>query len=389
MTRHRNLRLVICLAALCASCRTAHETAFEGESTKLRQTQIVATLDTPMAPGKNVIWCAAFQCAWKALQKDVVGEPIKLAGGGALVASLNNADDPSAHIPDSCIYRAAGWVADGILAKIRSDMKSKFPGREPPELRYDSRDGAAVAYAYLGASSPFGVPYDEVAMSFADGAGKTTMVDAFGMRAFELRERLSSQPCLLFSKIRPVVDAAGMDAEEIAEFAVDLDRHSSPHQIVVASIPRTKTLADAYQHVQHAIAAPDNKTADVDGELLVPKLRWRIIHRFAGLEGRAFENESRRSRYIEVAREDITFRLDHRGAELEAEAVVGDVFSSTPSYVFKGPFLVYMKARGADVPYFVMWVENDELLLESVLPEETEEEEIDDIFVESEELDDE
>lgn len=383
--------LAVCLMVLCVSCRTMQESAFDGKSTELQRTQIVATLDTPMEPGKNVIWCAAFQCAWKALQEDVVGEPVRLTGGGALVASLNSADDPSAHMPDSCVYRAAGLVADGILAKIRSDMKSKFPDRAPPELPYDSRKLAAVAYAYLRVSSPFGVPYREGSMLFTGGAGKATMVDAFGRGDNELDAKLTSQPSLLFCKMRPVEDPFDDDREEMVEFAVDLDRHSSPHQIVVASIPRAKTLADAYKHVQRAISESDNKTAYLDGKLLVPKLHWRIIHRFADLEGRTFENKSLRMLYIDVAREDITFRLDHRGAELAAEAVVGVAFSVPTPYVFKGPFLIYMKARDSDMPYFVMWVDNDELLTKTASPEETEEEEIDDIFGDSEdeELEDE
>jgi hypothetical protein len=31
-------------------------------------------------------------------------------------------------------------------------------------------------------------------------------------------------------------------------------------------------------------------------------------------------------------------------------------------YLFDKPFLVYMKKRGAEHPFFVMWVDNAELL---------------------------
>ncbi len=51
--------------------------SFAGDSKDLKQTQIVATLDTPMEKGKNVIWCASFQAAWKA----VAGQAREGAGG--------------------------------------------------------------------------------------------------------------------------------------------------------------------------------------------------------------------------------------------------------------------------------------------------------------------
>jgi len=38
-------------------------------------------------------------------------------------------------------------------------------------------------------------------------------------------------------------------------------------------------------------------------------------------------------------------------------------YLSGPSrFIGDGPFLVYLKKRGAALPYFVMWVDNDELL---------------------------
>ena len=44
---------------------------YEGDSTGLEQTVILPTLDTPIPPGKNVIWCSSFQVAWNHLRDDV------------------------------------------------------------------------------------------------------------------------------------------------------------------------------------------------------------------------------------------------------------------------------------------------------------------------------
>lgn len=93
--------------------------------------------------------------------------------------------------------------------------------------------------------------------------------------------------------------------------------------------------------------------------LLVPEMAWHIAHRFAELEGQAFTNAQLKGQSIDLARQDIQFRLDRSGAELKSEAKT--YMLPVPTYyVFNRPFILYMKKRA--MPYFVMWVQNAELL---------------------------
>jgi len=53
--------------------------------------------------------------------------------------------------------------------------------------------------------------------------------------------------------------------------------------------------------------------------------------------------------------------LDRSGAALKSESKMYSV--PIPTYfVLDRPFLIYMKKRDATAPYFVMWVDNAELL---------------------------
>ena len=61
------------------------------------------------------------------------------------------------------------------------------------------------------------------------------------------------------------------------------------------------------------------------------------------------------------ATQRIKFKLDRCGAMLESEATVF-VVASGRYFIFNRPFLVYMKKRDCDQPFFVMWVDNAELL---------------------------
>jgi hypothetical protein len=64
---------------------------------------------------------------------------------------------------------------------------------------------------------------------------------------------------------------------------------------------------------------------------------------------------------VDVAQQDICFRLDRSGAELASESKMYAMPVAT-HYVFGKPFLIYMQKRGEKQPYFVMWVDNAELL---------------------------
>ena len=333
--------------------------AFSGESTKLSHTRVVATLDAAMDNGTNVIWCASFQSAWKALENDLAKEPVSLEGAGGTVDSLNRAWDPAPDVPAECLYSAAGWNDKGIVEKIRADLKKKFPGKEPPDFPGILPD-SFVAYAYLEAAVRFSTPYfqNREPLEFTCGNGEKANVSSFGIRPeddyayFGLRK----QPVVLFQ--------SRDEQYELTECIIDLDRASLPNQILLAWVKRKDTLAETLASVEAKIAAGTGSRREGLGPndiLLVPDLSWRVTHRFSELERRRFRNAALKGQRMDVAQQDIVFRLDRSGAELRSESKA--YCKPMPTcYVFDRPFLICMKKRGAARPYFVMWVDNAELL---------------------------
>ncbi|MBN2293894.1 MAG: hypothetical protein JXM70_15810 [Pirellulales bacterium] len=335
------------------------ESAFAGDSKELKATEIVPTLDTPIPQGKNAIWCASFLSAWKTLEDDIAKEPISLAGDPQIVRALNEAADPRPHIPAESLYVAAGWNNEGITEQIKSDLAEKFPDKAPPvfpEIALDS----FVAYGYLEANAKFAIPYfqNREPLEFTDTTGKKTKLNSFGVRfedEFAYRE-LRQQPGILFvdrkkNRRRP-------------DCIVDLDRFSQPNQIILALIDPKPTLAET-------LASAENKIKEAKKEkiyglgssdvLLVPDMVWQITHRFIELEGIEFTNVKLKGQQIDHAQQDIQFCLDRSGIELKSEAKMYCESMET-FYIFNRPFLLYMKKRDAEMPYFVMWVDNAELL---------------------------
>lgn len=340
---------------------------FADSSELLGQTVIVPTLDSPCPPGKNVIWCSSFQLAWNEVRDKVTGAPLEVPEAPELAARLNTARRSASDIDPRSVYVAGGWTKDGIIRKIEKDMAARFPSHGPPDFsgRLHPREGI-LAYSYLTARVPFKFPFRQVdeGLAFTDSQGIKTQVAGFGLwRAYLQRyKNLRDQVEVLYTQ------RDEDHFEELTECALDLCRHSTPYQVVVARVQPEGSLAETLEYVRTRISDfkkqpyyREERGFGGNDELRIPEMFWRIDHRFEELIGKIVANANPPMPVIE-AFQTIEFRLDRSGAVLESEAEL--VIAAAPRYfVFDRPFLVYMQKRGAEHPFFVMWVDNAELLV--------------------------
>jgi hypothetical protein len=335
--------------------------AYDGDSKGLKQSIIIPTLDTPIPEGKNLIWCASFQMAWNRLKDDVIGEPVQVANAEAVAERLNKAVVTDADLPDGSYYAAAGFTKDGIAEKIRREMQERFQ-KEPTDL--DDKGAAILAYAYLRASVPFTLPFfdNDEEFRFTDGRGQNTRVSSFGLRFKDEAK---------YRDLRNQVEILYLQREEEwgqpTAFALDLCRDSQPNQVVLAYIPQKGTIQATLKDLEQKIAehppSGDDRRLALYSPILVPNLNWSVRHHFADLEGvdKRVLNAKLLGLDIETALQTIDFRLDRSGVELESESVIAAT-PIAPCFFFNRPFLIVVKKRGAERPFFVMWVDNAELL---------------------------
>ena len=343
-------------------------TTFSDKSDLLEKTAIVPTLDSPHPENKNVIWSSSFQLAWNRMKDDVIGEPVEVVGAKELAARLNTAEQSSADLEADSFYVAAGRVKDGIVGRINKDMAAKFPSHTVPDFNdVAGTPEGILAYSYLMANVPFKYPFRQVKreFTFIDSNGVETNVGAFGVWGLHaVYKRMREQVEILYV----VEDWDANDPDlQMKEFAVDLCRHSEPYQVIAAVVEPRDSLAETIEYVRGKIADSQQveqyKWMSVLGStdfLKVPEMFWEIDHRFDELIGKVVANSSPTMPIIE-ARQAIKFRLDRYGAILESESLLAA--SASPRYfIFNRPFLVYMKKRDSEQPFFVMWVDNAELL---------------------------
>ena len=339
---------------------------FSGKSDSLQQTVIVPTLDSPCPPNKNVIWCSSFQLAWNEVRDRVIGAPLQVVGAEEVAARLNQAKQSISDLESNSFYAAGGRIGEGVIDKIKRDMDAKFPSHPLPDLdQYAGgpEDRGILAYSYLTAKALFKYPFEQgkKGLSFTDSQGVKTEVEDFGCWP---------NPELKNERIRKQVDVlfySGDGMPDLGEYAIDLCRYSRPYQVVVAAVrPRdslAETLAHTRQEIERFRTSPYSKemarlrTNDV---VAVPEMLWKIEHHFSELIGRVVANANPAMPILE-ALQTTEFKLDRSGAAVESEALI--VIKATPrEFIFNRPFLVYMQKRGAERPFFVMWVDNAELL---------------------------
>jgi hypothetical protein len=349
---------------------------FSGSSNNLKATAVVPTLDSMLPNSKNVIWCSSFQLAWNELRDNIVKQPVQVVGAEDLANRLNTASQSSRDIEAKSFYAAAGLVTDGIVRRIRSEMISRFPSEPQPDFQ-NAADRDIVAYAFLAANVKFENPFEQFDgdFKFTDSKGETNNVAAFGIWDDDAPnyKKIIEQVEILYCSFGEDVNEDSVKYGNVDEFAIDLCKHTQPYQIVIAVVKPKETLAAMIADLEGNISkfrTSENvrirqKFGSTD-KLIVPEMFWEIAHHFVDLEGRTLGNHGFEDSSIKEALETIQFKLDRSGAVIKSEAQILVALASMRTqhrrFMCDKPFLIYVKKRDAEHPFFVMWVDNVELL---------------------------
>jgi prepilin-type processing-associated H-X9-DG protein len=358
-------------------------------SSDLKQTSIVATLDCPIPEHRNVIWCSTFKMAWDKMKDDIIGEPIRVIGAEELAARLNQAKISPADLNEDSYYATAGFIEKSFIEQIQKDMAKLFPSEPVPSfnefdgLSQEVKDEAILAYSYLNVNVEFEHLFytNRKKFAFNNPDGTNTNVTSFCNFSeleteYENTKKISQQVDVLYYKRGKRHDGS--------EFAVDLSRQTQPYQVVLAVVPRraslTEMIADLEKKISEFKLDPDYEELrklrpkehkdDMADELVVPDVLYILTHHFKELEGKSLGNRKYLGNIIYEAMQMIDFSLSRTGVVLKSESRMVsfgmEVHSVLPRYFhFNRPFLIYVKKRGAEhSPFFVMWVDNAELLNE-------------------------
>ena len=321
-------------------------------SQTLKNTVVTAIPAITIEKGKNIIYCSTLQMAWDELKDKVVKEDIRLEPGDAVADSLNKMGFWKHNLVEKEYVARAGFIKDGVVKSINDELKSKFSDQkktfDPGQV--DGND--VIAYSFLFKDLKFKEKFSpmELPISFGD---QKTKISAFG---------------ILYSTwdLQDVAEQVSIhDYVNDYNFIIKIQPESKEDEIVLAKITPAKDFADTWKDVNGRIKK--GKADKMVGKdwLAIPVMRFNIKHNYTNLE-RKISNKAFTGYSIKGAEQDIMFGLDEKGAIIKSEAVLPAPADAPPpqpkSLLFDRPFLLCLKKKSAEYPYFMMWVDNAELM---------------------------
>jgi len=330
------------------------------DSTELPNTVVTAHLREPIPNGKNLVYCASFQLAWNALADDVIGEDVQLVNGPPWVSVLHERLVDGRAVDEDSVVAMAGFGKDDILGTLNRKLRKKF-GNAAPELTQDSFDSGPVhpddilVYAFLLKDLAFAEPFERlrkpVDFHFADGR---TSVEAFGVNKFshdkEKHNRIAEQ-----------VKVLAYDYPS-SESVVEVELPSGEDQLILAAVPPGETLLDTIMLVNERIDEGISVTLQHKDCLAVPLVHLGVRHSYQELVPVFLANKGYTGYFIAESRQDILFSLTEQGVALRSFS--WQVLRGAPKrLVFDSPFLLMLRRKGREMPYFALWVANPEILV--------------------------
>jgi hypothetical protein len=285
--------------------------------------------------------------AWNVLA-DYCGGTVDIVNPPSMVVALNRRD-VTANVLDSSTFVADAGPGEEVISRVRSQLQAKFHGQASPELLPPVVSGL-IAYAYLFVNLPFETAFERLDHPLMFG---TNAVQAFGLNKPQSpgQRRAADQ----------VVVYGGEEGE--GGLVVELLTRRTDHQLVLALVEPGPTMEATITNVMRRLeSVTDRKQHDFD-LLQAPIMNFDILRDYDEIAGSVVQVRGVKAREIPLvsAKQQIRFRLDERGAVLKSEVAFS--LGSPGALCFSRPFLILLRHRGQDKPYFAAWVDNAEILV--------------------------
>lgn len=307
----------------------------EKKLNSFKQTEFVETLENPIESEKNIIYTPTFLFAWKQVEK-VLNSQIKF-------------DNKSSNE-----FR--------LLLNSNSYINSLKEDEYSITTEYDNNN--IIVKAFFNKTLPF-----ETKLQLLDkpiSFNQEINVVAFGMNDF-------SDDVVKFTKI--------LYYKNDNNFILQLTPKDKEQEIIlVKGLPKFKTLAETLNLTDSLIEIGKNESKNSKqlwkyeirefDTFSIPVIKFNIETNYKNIEGQQFTTKENKDYFIGTAYQRTGFILNENGAAVESIAIdsVAACADVEPEEVpknmaFNKSFLIIIKRAEQKNPYFVMWLNNAELMI--------------------------
>lgn len=295
----------------------------------------------------NRIWVGTFQLIWNDLVDDIIKAPVEFIDyKSPLAESLNKKGFMTSDISDDSYYKKYGYMTPELKKEIEKNLKEKLNEKSDILDTLDWNPLNFLLYAML--KKDFEYPYE-----FEILKNKKFMnedIKAFGLyrdAKYELRRNVR----VLFYN--------GKD-----DFAVKLITKGND-EVILYSTNNNLTLEENYKILNKKTENYKGDRAFLDEDsLMVPNINFNALYKYDEFKGKRIKNSDF---MIDTAIQTVKFKLDNKGGSLKSEAAIVLTTCALPEekeyrdFIFNKPFILFLKEKDKNVPYFIAEFKNAEL----------------------------
>ncbi len=325
----------------------------EVDSETLKSTKLTPVLDTPINTDENLIFCSTFQTAWNELCNKYIKGTLEIEEAPDYVEKLNALYKQQPQLSDDSYLAMSGTGKEKILDKINEAVIKKFGplnnGELLPKLKFHLKQKDVILFAYLFKNIEFKTPFE---ITFHGGMFRNNKVfyyETFGFKSDYCGTNdhdYSDQFSVLYYK----------DAKKI-ETIIKLIYKSVNEEIIISTIPTGSTLEESYNLIVKTINSNINIQQPKVCNLSIPKLNFNIIHNYKNIIDKKLLNKTLYNYKIKKVIQKTGFYINKGGYRR-------NITETGDSLIISCPFIIYIKDKSKDKPYFAAYVANPEILAE-------------------------
>ena len=296
----------------------------------------------------NYMWVGTFPLIWDELKEKYIGDDVEFTDGAAktILDNLNTEPFDKTEISEEAYYLKSSKVVNEALKKeIADGIKDKFNENSDilDDFDWTDDDNALFLYAMLKKDFKFINEFTKLQKDKFNGGTKN--VEYFGINADTKKEVHSGVTPLFY--------------ENENEYAVVLATEGGD-EVILYRTDAKKTLYDYYDTLNAKENYEDFNNEDT---LKIPVIKLNEKKEFTELENHTIKGTNLA---ISKAIETVKFNMDEKGVSLKSEAGMMIAKASfnpeipdPRDYNFDKSFVLFLKETDAEMPYFMMRVEDD------------------------------
>ena len=327
------------------------------ESEKNSLTIVTPFLDTKIDKNKNLIYCSSLQISWIDLINNLIKDPIGIENPPEYLSRLNFSKAQKFITSDDSFLSIVGQASKAYKKDIFINKNHSFEKLLSNITSENNIEAENIHIVSLMLKQvEFNNEFEGICGHEFKFSDKTIHVKAFGIKDYSIEQRQR-----VYGNVYTYHDTSESHIRPV-KFAIKLRTLSKSDEVILSNFIPEETLEKTYKNIEFLV---NNKYRYnpffANSYITIPAIDFDVMCNYDKLTNKKLTNEKYKNRILEKVIQRIRFKLNGYGTFSLSYNNWG-IVSRPQHYIINGPFFIYIKNKNSDMPYFMAYIANDELL---------------------------